>query len=204
MKYLFLFFALLCSALPAHAGPFSLTKDATSSQNITGSGIVWTDPDKAAVEDGTPAKNFLNPSEQTDFVNGTTGGFSFGTGITVTITGVLCEANAVADLNESAQIQEAYLTVDNGVASSSPVGASKPLNDTYDWGNSGNQVGGDGEMWGLTSAGIKSLMQNKFFGCSVSITEIGGNAINVGIDGIRVTAFYNINAKTLAAMGAGQ
>ncbi len=196
---------LLCLPSLAHAGSYSKTFNATTGQNVTTTGIAWTDPTFTAVEDGKFTTNTVNPGDVTDLINGQTGALAVaGTGQTITITGVACETMMCIDIDDSAQILNAYLTTGSGTIASSSVAVGKPLTSSCNWGEKGNTVGADGEMWGLTSAGLLSIFGNKFFGCAVEVTEIGGNTVNISNDATRITVWYDIKAKTLANVGAGQ
>lgn len=204
MRILFALLCFLLSVTPAHAGAFSVTLNATTAQNKTTTGIAWTDPTFAAVEDGNNASNALNPGEITDHINGRTSSISTA-GQTWIITGVLCEFYGYADIADSTQVTEAYLTTGNGTIASSAESVGKPLADSPEWGGKGSTIGGDGVMWGLTSTQILAIfVTDKNPGCRFHLEEIGGNSVNVFVDAIRVTLFYDIKARTLANVGAGQ
>lgn len=175
-------------------GAHTATKNATSSANIAsgGGGGVWTNSAFAAVEDGNNATIALGATVYSDYLRATCGALTYlEPSGRVTITGVACEVLGFADTDNATQITYAILWNGLGTAGSS-VAASKPIPLSATWGDSGLTIGGDGEMWGLSAADLKTTLGAKFFGFQFYAEEILGVGANVEIDAMRVTVYYDL------------
>lgn len=179
----------------------------TTSQDSTdqGGGVVaWTDVERIAVGDGIPGSATLGAFETTSYADSSKlavtsglGNSSFIAHPRAIVTGVLVEVVAQCDTDSSAQLTQVFLS-DTTAQQGNALSASKPIETSY----KDVSIGGDGEMWGLTSAQIKSLVASKFFGVTILAEEIAGNRVFVEVDGVRVTIYYNL-PRILAAVGAG-
>lgn len=184
----------------AYSFTMTMVKAATE---VSWGGIAWTNPDKAGVEDGVYATNDLNALEKTEYINCDQLSGLISLPALAQITGILVELLGYADTDDVLYISEGWLS-DGSVQQGSSVAASKPITTTEGWGEKGSYYGGDGEMFGLSSAQLKSLITQKFFGCQYLFEEItGGGPYHLEIDSARITVFYDL-PRLFAVMGAGR
>jgi hypothetical protein len=85
------------------------------------------------------------------------------------------------------------------IAFSSDLACSKPIKDGWDY----SEIGGDGEMWGLTDAQMKAFIQQKFQGFRFEVEEETGIATVVDVDGMEITVYWD-EYRTLASLGCGR
>jgi hypothetical protein len=117
-----------------------------------------------------------------------------------TITGLECQVYAIADKDSACRVTHCILTDAGGVyAGSSDVAATKPIKDSWDY----SIIGGDGEMWGFTSAQLKTYLGQKFQGFKFSIEEETGSAVSVDVDGMFMVVYYDHKPRLRCLMGVG-
>lgn len=179
------------------------TSSGTAMTNVAGGGIAWSSVNDGRIQDGLNASVALGISDISDYIDSQKyTGFPTLSGIAV-ITGVMVEAYMYADIADVAQATECYLT-EATVQQTGPEDAGKPIPDAPDWGAKGCYWGGDGVMWGLTSAQMKTLLASKFFGTQFWVQETSGSfSPTVYVDDTRVTVYYDIPRRQLCALGAG-
>lgn len=117
-----------------------------------------------------------------------------------TITGLECQVYCQADVDSACRITHCTLT-DTGsvVVGASDLAATKPIATSFDY----SIIGGDGEMWGLTSAQIKTYLGQKFQGFKFSIQEESGAAVNVDVDGMFMVVYYDKKPRLRCLLGGG-
>lgn len=183
----------------------SVTKTCTTTANFTNADPAsigpWTSPSSGAVEDSIFASAKLNAFEQTDFL-GSAGYSGFGIPAYARIDGVLAQVLMQADVPDSTQITEAYLTAPNGTISSSANSAGKPISGSYGWGEKGTEIGGATDKWGMTNAQLQTWLGAKNAGFMFKVEEIVGGVTLVEVDAVRLTVYYYLPSR-LGIMGVG-
>lgn len=180
-------------------GLYSQTRTGVSASNIAPSVIPWVNPNNGAVEDSVYADNTLAAFETTDYLNSIVSAFTIpGEAI---FTGAYCEWLGFADVADTSSTLDGYLST-SSVALSSVVSGQKTIPTSPGWGDSGTTIGGDGEMFGLSQAGMRTFVGSKFPGFAFRATEILGGAVNLSCDSMRVTVYYDM-PRRLGCLGCG-
>jgi hypothetical protein len=188
----------------AYSAVYIATIDSTE---LTIGGIPWTDPHYAAIEDGKYASVTLTIGEFSDTIDNNTFGeedAGGSPGMTAfpslaNITGMKLSILCVADQKNYLQITNAGPSEYEALQGSTANGGM--MQDALGW----VDVGGDGVMFGLTSAQIKALMASSGFGWQFNVTHIQDAMVSVfgEIDGMRMTIYYDL-PRLFACMGAGR
>lgn len=174
---------------------------AVASTEIAGGGLAWTNPQYASVEDGTDfAQASFAGFELTEWINALTFATWPAFNARFTITGLGCIVNAQCDVADACFITHCMLTT-SGVqyAGTSDLSNPKPIENSFKY----IEVGGDGEMWGLSDSGMKAFIQAKFQGFRFEVEEVLGGGANVDVDGMYMIVYYNIRPPLLSLLGAG-
>lgn len=162
----------------------------TGSTEIAGGGVAWVNPQYASVEDGV---NFANITfagfDLSNWINALT--FATWPPLAVyptRITGVMVSVYIMADIPDVARITHAQLTVSGAqVAFSNDLDCPKPIKDAFEW----KDIGGDGEMWGLTESQIRTWINSKFQGFRFEVEEETGATPVVDVDGMKITVYWD-------------
>lgn len=181
-------------------GAFFTTLDTTTdSTSVAGGGVAWTHVEYAAVFDGTNyAQASFAGSDLTDWCRG----LNFKSWPTWiwerTITGLMCSIYAQCDTADACRVTHCSLYSNAGFTGND-LAAAKPIETVL----KEVQIGGDGEMWGLTSDQIKAYTGQKGQGFVFEVEEETGNPANVDIDGMFITIWYNRRIRALGSLGCG-
>lgn len=171
--------------------------------NVAGGGIAWTDPQYADDEDSTSAYIIFPGAGTSDWC------LCYGLGATATrlsvhetVTGLGCFVNGKTDIADTCRITSCQLTTSalgTPHATASVLDHSKPFVDSFKY----YEVGGDGEMWGLTDAQMKTYVGAKFKGFRFEVSEETGGGDTIYIDGMYMVLYFDRRPSIRCAVGAG-
>lgn len=178
------------------------TSAGTIISQATFGGVVWSNDTQASIEDTSYADAALTGSDATDYLDSRKYVGAPTLPSSAVITGVLVELLCYCDVADAAIITDGYLS-DNSIISSSVESGNKPMPVAPSWADKGTYYGGDGIMFGLSAAGMKTLITQKNFGIQFAITETLGLPANVYIDDSRITVYYDIPGICLNLLGCG-
>jgi len=181
-------------------GPYSVTvTTAKASTEVPWGGIAWTNPGDASIDTGGAmfASVTLGPLEISEYINAAQFGPIPLLNVHDTVTGVACTIVAQSTDTDT-YMTECWLT-DTEVQQGSSVAATKPLESSY----KDNQAGGNGEMWGLTSTQLKTLLTQKFFGFQFWLEDTAGAGCTADVSGMSITIWWTSRARLKSLLGAG-
>lgn len=174
---------------------------AAATSQVSGGTVAWVNPQYASVEDTI---NFAQAAflglDFSDWINAQP--FNTTPLLTVheTVTGLGCLVNCQADITDLCRITDCQITSAGVQEAGTPtLDTTKPITDSFKY----YEIGGDGEMWGLTDAQMKTFLNGKFKGFRFFITEETGAAANVDVDGMQMIVYYYRRGRVKCCTGAG-
>ena len=168
-----------------------------------GGGNAWTNDTQAKIEDSNYADVALFGSDASDYLNTEPYGGLAALPSRAIIPVIEVQVLLYADVGDISMISEMYLT-ESGVIQTGVRDAGKPIQTSPGWGDKGSYCGSATDLWDISAASMKSLIQQKHFGVLFLVSEFTGSPVNIFVDDTRINVFYTIPLRVRCLAGCGR